>query len=179
MWEGEDTQHSPLPFFPFQDNAAPESELGSLPSPGLAGKLLTWRMFSHKCSQGSLLGVVLWLRSIALRHIPRPRAPSLPASHSYFFRGVAGSQGYLEHSFLSKWHITISTGKSALCNFFFQNGTSGCPESGSASPLRGSVGQQTQISPAGGLEVSGSLIYSGMLTRVAQREKPRSRVNWK
>lgn len=132
-------------------------------------------MFTRQPARGGLM---------VANHRPQPHsisrtsAPSLPASHSYFFRGVAGSQGYLEHSFLSKWHKTITTGQSALCNFSFHNGTSGCLRADLLllSDASWTVATDQPSWWAGGLQ---ECVYSLMLTRDAHRDKPSSRVNCK
>lgn len=92
---------------------------GTEASLGLGGERLTLTLSSQKnvhkaACWGSSRG---WCNQHTRAHsISRPKAPSLPASHSYFFRGAAGSQVYLEHSFLSKWRV-IATGKNALTSF--------------------------------------------------------------
>lgn len=128
-----------------------KNEAGIEPSLGLAAKLLTWTMFSHKMFTGQPTGGVPVVGNYhtSTHSIWRPKAPSLPASHSYFFRGVAGSQVYLEHISFQMTHNNFHRQK---CPNFFQNGASGCPENGSSSTLRWAVGKWTQISPAGWLE---------------------------
>lgn len=75
-----------------------------MPSLGLAGELLTFTVFSHEVFTGHpAKGVpVVGNYRMYTHSISRPKPPSLPASHSYFFRGAAGSQVYLEYSVLSK-----------------------------------------------------------------------------
>lgn len=99
-----DTQSSLLTFCPFQANAGERMQqaVGTLLE--LVDKLLTLVMFSHKMFAGSLLGEVLWLVTLTLRHIPfqELRLLHFLLLTLTFFRKAAHSQVNLEQSFLSK-----------------------------------------------------------------------------